>query len=56
MLTNAFPVKMTVTDMKSDGDEIAVESIELVQKGLSIASLMTKFATKKLWQKLRKNG
>lgn len=35
-LTNAFPVKITVTDMKSDGNEIAVESIELAHEGLSI--------------------
>ena len=37
-LTNAFPVKMTVTDLKSDGDEIAVESMELAHEGLSIVS------------------
>jgi phage tail-like protein len=35
-LTNAFPVKITGTDMKSDGNEIAVESIELAHEGLSI--------------------
>ncbi len=35
-LTNAFPVKITVTDMKSDGNEIAVESIELAHEGLKI--------------------
>ena len=35
-LTNAFPVKITVTDMKSDGNEIAVESIELAHEGLRI--------------------
>src|ERR1700744_3197363 len=27
-LSNAFPVKITVTDMKSDGNEVAVESLE----------------------------
>lgn len=36
LLTNAFPVKITVTDMKSDGNEIAVESIELAHEGLRI--------------------
>ena len=35
-LTNAFPVKMTVTDMKSDGNEAAVESIEFAHEGLEI--------------------
>lgn len=35
-LTNAFPVKITVTDMKSDGNEIAVESMELAHEGLKI--------------------
>lgn len=33
---NAFPVKMTVTDMKSDANEPAVESMELAHEGLVI--------------------
>ena len=37
-LTNAFPTKITVTDMKSDGNEVAVESLELAHEGLKIAS------------------
>ncbi len=37
-LTNAFPCKITVTDMKADANEIAVESMELAHEGLSIAS------------------
>lgn len=37
-LTNAFPCKITVTDMKSDGNEIAVESIELAHEGLKISA------------------
>jgi len=37
-LSNAFPVKITVTDMKSDGNEVAVESLELAHEGLKIAS------------------
>ena len=36
-LTNAFPVKMTVTDMKSEGNEAAVETMELAHEGLNIA-------------------
>ncbi len=39
ILANAFPVKMTITDMKSDGNEIAVESMELAHEGLSIQKL-----------------
>jgi len=35
-LQNAFPVKMTVTDMKADANEIAVESMELAHEGLVI--------------------
>ncbi|MGG9963614.1 phage tail protein [Ferruginibacter sp. SUN106] len=37
-LTNAFPCKMTVTDMKSDGNEAAVETMELAHEGLSLVS------------------
>jgi phage tail-like protein len=37
-LTNAFPVKMTVSDMKADANEAAVETMELAHEGLSIAS------------------
>jgi phage tail-like protein len=37
-LTNAFPTKITVSDMKSDVNEIAVESLELAHEGLKIAS------------------
>lgn len=35
-LTNAFPAKITVTDMNADGNEIAVETIELAHEGLTI--------------------
>jgi phage tail-like protein len=35
-LANAFPLKITVSDMKSDGNEVAVESIELAHEGLAI--------------------
>jgi len=37
-LTNAFPTKITGTDMKSDGNEVAVETIEIAHEGLTIAN------------------
>ena len=37
-LLNAFPVKLTVTDMKSDSNEVALESIELAHEGLSVTA------------------
>lgn len=37
-LINAFPVKMTMSDMKSDANAVTVESFELAHEGLSIAS------------------
>jgi phage tail-like protein len=37
-LANAFPVKMTVTDMKSDANEVAIETMELAHEGLTIVS------------------
>jgi phage tail-like protein len=37
-LLNAFPCKMTVTDMKADANEIAVESMELAHEGLSMSA------------------
>ena len=36
-LTNAFPSKITVTDMKSDANEVAVETMELAHEGLKNA-------------------
>lgn len=35
-LTNAFPVKITLTDMKAGGNEAAIESMELAHEGLSM--------------------
>jgi phage tail-like protein len=35
-LNNAWPTKITGTDLKSDGNEVAVESIELVFETLEI--------------------
>lgn len=37
-LSNAWPTKITGTDMKSDGNEIAVETIEVAHEGLTIAN------------------
>lgn len=37
-LTNAWPTKITGTDMKSDGNEVAVETIEIAHDGLTIAN------------------
>jgi|HubBroStandDraft_2_1064218.scaffolds.fasta_scaffold395597_2 phage tail-like protein len=36
-LSNAFPTKITVTDMKSDSNEVAVESMELACEGLALS-------------------
>jgi phage tail-like protein len=33
---NAWPTKITPTDLKSDGNDVAVESIELAHEGLTI--------------------
>ncbi|HMX81402.1 MAG TPA: phage tail protein, partial [Ferruginibacter sp.] len=35
-LANAWPSKLTGTDLKADGNEVAVESIELVHEGIVI--------------------
>ncbi|ERJ59863.1 conserved hypothetical phage tail region protein [Sphingobacterium nematocida] len=35
-LNNAWPTKITGTDMKSDGNEVAVETIEVAHEGLKI--------------------
>ena len=36
-LTNAWPTKSTGTDLKSEGNEVAIETIEIVHEGLTIA-------------------
>jgi len=33
---NAWPVKVQSTDLKADGNEVAIESMELVHEGLTI--------------------
>ena len=35
-LNNAWPTKVTGTDLKSDGNEVAVETLELAHEGLKI--------------------
>jgi len=37
-LQNAWPTKISGTDLKSDGNEIAVESIELAHEGIKIVN------------------
>jgi phage tail-like protein len=37
-LTNAWPSKITGTDLKSEGNEVAIETIEIVHEGLTIAN------------------
>lgn len=34
---NAFPVKVQSTDLKADGNEVAIETLELAHEGLIIA-------------------
>ncbi|AIR70725.1 phage tail protein [Dickeya fangzhongdai] len=36
-LKNAWPTKVSGTDLKSDGNEVAVETIELAHEGLEVA-------------------
>jgi phage tail-like protein len=37
-LANAWPTKITGTDLKSDGNEVAVETLEIAYEGLTIAN------------------
>ncbi|WP_083818002.1 phage tail protein [Nitrosomonas sp. Is79A3] len=37
-LTNAWPTKITSTDLKSEGNEVAIESIEIVHEGITISN------------------
>ncbi len=36
-LKNAWPTKITGTDMKSDGNEVAVETLEIAHEGITIS-------------------
>ncbi len=35
-LTNAWPTKISSTDLKSEGNEVAIETIEIVHEGLTV--------------------
>lgn len=37
-LINAFPVKMSVSDLKADANETAVETVELAHEGFNLVS------------------
>ena len=37
-LKNAWPTKITGTDLKAEGNEVAIESIEIVHEGLTITN------------------
>lgn len=37
-LANAWPTKITGTDLKSDGNEVAIETIEVAHEGITIAN------------------
>lgn len=35
-LTNAWPTKIVSTDLKSDGNEVAIETVEIAHEGIAI--------------------
>jgi phage tail-like protein len=37
-LLNAFPIKITSTDLKAEGNEVAIETIEIAHEGLTIGN------------------
>jgi phage tail-like protein len=37
-LASAWPTKITGTDLKAEGNEVAVETIEVAHEGLTIAN------------------
>ncbi|NOS91596.1 MAG: phage tail protein, partial [Cyclobacteriaceae bacterium] len=37
-LNNAWPTKISATDLKSDGNEVAIDSIEIAHEGLTITN------------------
>ena len=37
-LTNAWPTKITGPDLKSDGNEVAIETIEIFHEGITITN------------------
>lgn len=37
-LTNAWPTKISSTDLKAEGNEVAIDTLEIVHEGLTIAN------------------
>ena len=37
-LANARPIRISATDLQSDGNEVAIESLEIVHEGVTIAT------------------
>ena len=37
-LTNAWPTKITGTNLKAEGSEVAIETLEIVHEGLTVAN------------------
>lgn len=37
-LSNAWPIKITSTDLNADGSEVAIENMEIAHEGLTIAN------------------
>ncbi len=37
-LSNAWPTKISATDLKAEGNEVAIESIEIAHEGITIAN------------------
>lgn len=35
-IINAFPIKVQASDLKSDGNEVAIETLEIAHEGLSV--------------------
>jgi phage tail-like protein len=35
---NAFPVKVQASDLKADGNEVAIETLELAHEGLNVVN------------------
>lgn len=38
-IKNAFPTKVQATDLKSDGNEVAIETLELAHEGIEIEAI-----------------
>ena len=38
-IKNAFPTKVQATDLKSDGNEVAIETLELAHEGIEMEAI-----------------